>query len=1273
MPTEVSFAILGPLEVRRDGQAVEIGGQRLRALLALLLLTPGRTVPTQTLISGVWEDRPPSGVGNALQALVSRLRAALRADRGLVVAEPHGYRLSVPPGDVDAHAFARLARAGRAALGDGDAARAAATLREALRLWRGPALPELSGTEVGGAEIARLEQLRLAAIEDRVEADLRLGAHDGLPAEITRLIAAHPLRERLRGQLMRALYESGRQVEALAAYEEARAYFADRLGADPSPELAELHLAMLRREHKPPTPPRPPHAVTSGPSPASPLPPASLPSPASAPGSAPGSASVPLADSASLSGSAAGSAGVSFPSPGSGSSPASSLPSGSVPSPTSAPGSAPGSASVPPADSASLSGSAAGSAGVSFPSPGSGSAPASSVPSGSVPSPASASASGPGSASVPPAQSASPLGSAAGSAAASFPPPGSGSPFASAPVPSAESVLPSASPTAGPPTPAAVRVGNLRARLTSFVGREQEVERVGRLLAERRLVTLVGPGGAGKTRLAVESADAIGDRMPDGVWLVELAPLRDEVEIPQAVLAALGLRDMTPVASPRGPTSRSPEGGDPVSRLVTLLGARTTLLVLDNCEHLVDGAARLADRLLAECPGVRVLATSREPLGITGETLLTVPPLGLPAPDDPDARESPAVRLFLDRASGVRPGHRIDDPTAVVRICRALDGLPLAIELAAARLRSLSAEQIAARLGDRFRLLTGGSRTALPRHQTLRAVVEWSWELLDEQELRLVRRLAVFAGGATLETIEGVCAGDGLHEDDILDVLARLVDKSLVVMEERDGVPRYRMLETIRAYASERLVEAGEEDRYRLAHARRFLDLATTAEPHLRRHEQIEWLETLSSEHDNLTGALHWAMTAGRAELAAAITGELLWYWWLIGHRAEGARWARAVLRLVRESGASVDPRDLALLYVGFAINGQGAGLPPDEEIRASLEEAARLGREHGHRNPLSMLADPILAVMTWNEELEEPIADLVPHPDPWVRAVARMFRAYLWLNFGRIAEAEPEAEHAVRLFRETGDRWGIGMCLSALAGIHLLRGNFRQAVAVLKETLDLTAAMGNQEDLPHIRCTIAMAVYVAGDRERALAHLEEAERLYEKVRDEVGMSFLHHVRGEIARWEGDLDKARREYATAATAMPHIRRVAPQQVSLVLLGHAFLALEENDLPRAGRLLEDALDGAIESMDGQVLAANAVGAAALALARGEPRKAATMLGVGHRLRGSHDPASLDCVRVVDQTKATLGPAFDTEYERGRALPRDEALALLTADVLAPHVS
>ncbi|MET8973978.1 ATP-binding protein, partial [Streptomyces hydrogenans] len=349
-------------------------------------------------------------------------------------------------------------------------------------------------------------------------------------------------------------------------------------------------------------------------------------------------------------------------------------------------------------------------------------------------------------------------------------------------------------------TPAPARTapapGNLRARLTSFVGRDEEIAALRQDLAAARLVTLLGPGGAGKTRLSQEAAERVADTWPDGVWAAELAPVRDPEAVPEAVLAALGARE-TVLRGAGAEELRT--AGDPLSRLVEHCAGRRMLLLLDNCEHVVGAAARLAESLLARCPGVRILATSREPLGVPGERLR---PLG-PLP------EATALRLLGERGVAARPGFEVgEDPVAAREIVRRLDGLPLAIELAAARLRMLSARQIADRLDDRFRLLTSGARTVLPRQQTLRAVVDWSWELLEGPERAVLRRLAVFTGGCDLEAAEAVCAGP--EGADVLDVLGALVDKSLVVSAPEESGTRFRLLETVAEYAGERLDEAGE-------------------------------------------------------------------------------------------------------------------------------------------------------------------------------------------------------------------------------------------------------------------------------------------------------------------------------------------------------------------------------------------------------------------------------------------------------------------------------
>ncbi|GAA4583926.1 BTAD domain-containing putative transcriptional regulator [Planotetraspora phitsanulokensis] len=1080
LDTGVSFAVLGPLEVREDGRLIEIGGQRLRALLTLLLLDTGRTVPTDVLVAGVWDDRPPNGVGNALQALVSRLRGTI--DRTLVVADPSGYRLLVPPDQVDLHRFTRLAREGGRALETGDPGLAVRVLTEGLRLWRGAPLTDLP---VGGVEVARLEEIRIAATEDRIDAELRLGQFPEVVSELSRLIAAHPLRERLRGLLMRALYGSGRQVEALAAYEDARVAFAERFGADPSPALAELHLSILR------------------------------------------------GDGSALRG-----------------------------------------------DGSALRGD----------------------------------------------------GSALGGDGSALRGPDEGEP--QVPPRVHEPVRPLDAPPA--------RKGNLRARLTSFVGREGDVEQAGELLARNRLVTLLGPGGAGKTRLAVESAEAFAPSAPDGVWLVELASVVDPAQVPRAVLAALGLRDMglVPVRSSAGPAADS----DATDRLVTALAGRSVLIVLDNCEHLVNAAAILADRLLADCPGIRILVTSREPLGITGEVLWPVQPLGL----------DHAVRLFADRAAAARPGYRAqDDRDAVERICRGLDGMPLAIELAAARLRTLSADGIADRLSDRFHLLTSGSRTAMPRHQTLRAVVEWSWDLLDDGERTLAARLSVFAGGATLESAEEVCRGD-------LDVLGRLVDKSLVVF---DG-GRYSMLETVRAYAGDRLAETGDEREIRMAHARFFAEMAETADPHLRRAEQVEWLPRLWAEHDNLTSALLWATDQGEADVALALVGNLGWYWWLVGQRREGAQRAEEVLRMAEGADPEADPVKVALAHAVLGLTWAAADLQWDR-AKDSLKTAIRLLRDHpapDPPHPMVAMAAPILALLLSSDrEANARLEDLFGHPDPWVVAAAYMFRGNMAFNSGRVAEGEADLRASLELFREVGDRWGMGNALASLAEAGTMRGS-GEAIEILREAIALVDEVGAVEDTPYMRTRLAIALNIAGDRAAAAAVLQEAMRICVDNADLVGKAGVEHVRGDFAREAGDFDAARECYHEALRLLGGPEMSSARQFQATLSASlGMLAAQEGDLRRARRLHGEALALAVESQDGPVVAHVIVAYACLAAVEGDHESAAVLLGGATAVRGIVDVVGFDHVRATEAAKAALGgEEFSRCYERGRAMTREQVV-------------
>ncbi len=1046
--------MLGPLEVRADsGEPVEIGGARLRTLLILLALEPGRVSTIRRIVEALWEDDPPGHAANAVQALVSRLR---RAVPDIVIESTSvGYRLMVDPDAVDVPRFERLVATGRAELA-GDPAQAAATLRAALALWRGPALADVADAAFAQAPVARLTEQRLAATEDRIEAELRTDVRP--PAEeLEELVTRHPVRERLAGQLMRALVAASRPADALNVYERVRRALADRLGVDPSPELAALHLEILRAE---------------------------------------------------------GSARTTETEPRT----------------------------------------------------------------------------------------------------------------------------------------------NLRAALTSFVGRDEEIERVGKMLGESRLTTLTGPGGAGKTRLAVEAARTAVDTMPDGCWLVELAPVSDPGEVAQTVLGTLGLREQVLISTSR--RAETVEHTDPTTRVVTALAGKRLLLVLDNCEHLIAAAAALVDQVLGGCPAVRIVATSREPLGITGETLWPVEPLALPPPDATaaEAMGYASVRLLVDRAAAVRPGFAVDarNVTGVVAICRALDGMPLAIELAAARLRAMSPEQVAARLGDRFRLLTGGSRTALPRHQTLRAVVDWSWDLLDDAERALWRRLVVFAGGATLEAAEQVCAGGEVREDAVLDLLTALVDKSLVVVTG-DGQPRYRMLETIRAYGLERLDAAGERERVRRAHAGYFLGLAEAAEPYLRGGEQLTWLARLTEDHDNLHAALRGAIGAGDAEVATRLVAALGWYWWLHGHRAEGATLAAETVALPGD----VADEWRALSYIVAAMTGLDQG---NDIEAASLKYRAAmdLGSWADAAHPLLRLGSALATAFFPPYQLDR-VTALYDDHDPWIRATAHMMHAFAVTNIGRDhARAEVDLRTALAGFRALNERWGVSFTLVGLGELIANRGDHRAAADCYQQAVSCLAELGTHEDVSQFQARHAQQLWLAGDEDRAWAVLDEARRGADRVGMVESRVAVEVATAELARQSGDLARARRHASAAAV---HIGQpgLATQQWAMIESLRGILAAD--DLPTARRHHADAVDAALRSQDYPVIAQVLVRVADYALRADEPGRAVTLLAASERIRGVPDRSLRDVPRIEAAAREALGDAgFAEAYARGEAAEVDSVWAL-----------
>ncbi|MGW5742475.1 BTAD domain-containing putative transcriptional regulator [Amycolatopsis sp. NPDC003861] len=1021
------FGVLGAVAAwRPDGAAVAVGGPRSRTLLALLALDAGRFVPADRLIDGMYGEHPPDGAANALQSQVSRLRTALK-DLAPVEFTAAGYRLVVAPDEVDVHRFERLARDGRALLKNGEPARAAEVLGDALALWRGPAFTDLADAPFAAPQATRLEELRADAVDDHAEARLALGqAEDVLPG-LRETVAAQPLRERPRAQLVRALAAAERPADALAAFEDARRTLADELGADPGPELAEAHLAVLRGETEKP-------------------------------------------------------------------------------------------------------------------------------------------------------------------------------------------VLPA-----------------MPAQLTSFVGRDAELRQVADLLGRARLVTLTGPGGTGKTRLAVEVATA----QTGPVAFVELAP-HGGGAVAGAVLAALGLRE----SSRGGPQ-------DPVERLVSTLRTREVLLVLDNCEHVVEEAARLVARLLAACPGLRVLATSREPLGITGEQLAPVPRLAVPPPGTSaaQARDFAAVRLFAERAAASDPAFTLDESTIgdVQHVCAALDGLPLALELAAARVRSLELGEIAARLDDRFRLLARGSRTAEARHRSLRGVVEWSWDLLTAEERELARRLAVFSGGATAAAAAEVCGAD-------VDLLPELADKSLV--EAVGG--RFRMLETIRAFGAGKLAEAGEAETFHRAHAEYFLRFAAEADPKLRTAEQLDWLARLDADYDNLLAALRWS-TEHDVVLALRLVTLLAMYWWMRGRRFEGAGLSLAVV--------SRTPPELREEYVEeFLVCVLGAlSGHPDESLEQYLPLVRRYAADGGWspRNPmLVMLMGVVVGPPGDDDELIGRGEGLLATGDAWAWALLPMGMGLRSMMSGDLAAAEEGLREGLAQFRALGERWGLSMALDHLSQLLTWRGEHAAALPLMDEALGLMHEIGATDDVADLICRRAWNHLLSGEHARARADYELAAATARRSGMPETRAAACVGLANLARLSGDLAAARSWCEQALAECPGGSFAAETVRAMTMIALGWLAVAEGRPAEAAQLHRSALLTGRRWHAGDVVAFALEGLAGVV----PPDQAATLLGAAAGVRGTSIAGDPDVSALRGRVVAALGAdGFERAYATGSGMSAQKALS------------
>jgi predicted ATPase/DNA-binding SARP family transcriptional activator len=990
--------LFGELEALAGGVPVPVRGAKQRALLALLALQRGQPVSADRLIDMLWGDGQAANPANALQAQIGQLRRTFGA--AAIVTSDVGYALDVRPDQVDVVRFEQLVREGRRLAADGELAPASATLGEALGLRRGEPLAEFAYAGFADAERARLDELTLVATESRAGADLGLGRHGELAAELEVLCREHPLRERLWELLILALYRSGRQAGALRAYAEVRDHLAGELGLDPGPALRELQTRILAQD------------------------------PSLAPASAP-----------------------ARPAP---------------------------------------------------------------VPAGGA--------------------------VAAGGAAA-----------------------------------APVTAGNLREQLGRFVGRDAELALLRAAVRSSRLVTLTGPGGAGKTRLAVEAAAALRPEHPDGAWLVELAGVAGPGGVVPAAAAALGAAAAA-LASPQ-------PAGSTTELIVRHLAGRSLVLVLDNCEHVIGEAAALADTLVGAVPGLLLIATSREPLGITGEVLV---PVGGLAP-------AAAAELFADRARAVRPGFTADGPAAGVieDICRRLDGLPLAVELAAARLRALPLATLAERLDDRFRLLSRGARTALPRQQTLRAVVDWSYDLLFADERHLFARLAAFTGGCGLTAAEAVCADDQVPAGEILDVLSRLVDKSLLTASGGDAEARFGQLQTLWQYGRERLGESGEAGAIRARHAAYYRQLATEAHQGLRGATGPGCRDRLVAESGNLRAALDWYIAAGDADGALSLASGMAWLWFINADFLEGARWLGDALGA--EGPRRPDVEATARLWHGYCVGMSthpAAGVIECEAAVAAL----RAGHDRVRLAEALVISATVLGFAHHFERSLDALGEardlLEPASHGWLLGVHDLIVAWNLLSVGRLEDARPVAHSSLERFDAAGEVLVIVSPLNALASIAEIRGDLDAASAAYEALLERCRATGQPLQVPFSLVALATLRARQGDDAAADALYAEA----------IGCSFNPWVAADamvgqaaVARRRGDLPRARALLDAAAGHYRHIE--LPAGPPRVLAGLAWWALAAGHPDQAAVFAADAAQGASASGDPatQLLADTAVAA------------------------------------------------------------------------------
>ncbi|MFD9883203.1 BTAD domain-containing putative transcriptional regulator [Streptomyces alboflavus] len=841
-----------------------------------------------------------------------------------------------------------------------------------------------------------------------------------------------------------------------------------------------------------------------------------------------------------------------------------------------------------------------------------------------------------------------------------------------------------------PPAPGPRPRPDLPVPLTELIGRQDALAEVTSLLGSVRQLTLTGAGGVGKTRLALAVAAQAADDFPDGVRLVELAP-RGRTEpadaphaVTEAVMAALGIREETAseTAAPGSPAA-------PADRLAEALGDQRLLLVLDNCEHVVEAVADLASALLHRAAGLRILATSQEPLGIPGEAIWAVPPLDVPDPardaDVADVARAGAVRLFVARATAAAPGFRLDADNAhdVATVCRRLDGIPLALELAATRVRALGVRELVARLDDRFRLLGTGHRGTPPRQQTLRAMIDWSWELLTAPEQTVLRRLAAHTDGCTLAAAEEVCAGEGLLPEDVFDLLARLVDRSLVVAADTGDGLRYRLLESVAHYGAARLEEAGEAGHVRRRHREHYLALAERAAPQLRGHDQRRRLRLLDAEAANLRRALDEAVRDGAEQHALRLVNALAWYWFLRGRLREAVRSLEAALGTPRRhTGTAATPESVASAraqarawQAGFAVL-VGDGADRAEWNGGAVELSKDIADRREGARAQWFLGFALFGVgdQAASEELIRLALDgFRALDDRWGLAAALCVRANQAHVRGDLGTLEDAGRQSAALFAELGDSWGQLLTVEPLAGLAQMTGDYPRAARLHEEGLRIAEDLGLWPEAADQLCGLGSTATLTGDHDAARAFHERAMRIAAEhsfkpgvIRAETGLALG-------ARRAGRLD-------AAETQLRHVlqwlsRMSYEPGIALVLAELGFVAEQRGDAAASLRLHLEGWAAARNTGDARALAFALEGLAGAHAAGGRPVCAAVLLGAADTARQSVGmplpPAERgDVDRITAVVRASLDEeAYGAAHRRGSAMTPEEAVAACRSEAWA----